>query len=194
MGRWRDGLFDCLSLGICHSQCWLTFCCRPIALGQVMTRMKLDWSATPLNGRQAVLSAFKVMVLTFVVYMAIDTTFDVVLFPYFTGEYDEATGEFVIPQNIPTWATSLDMIQQFFSLIYAIFILVILMRTRAHIREKYQIPEENCQGCEDCCCSIFCSACTICQMARHTADYSQQGYSASCCSETGLDPRAPEVV
>ena len=40
--------------------------------------------------------------------------------------------------------------------------------------------------------SFWCSPCTICQIGRHTADYSQ--YNLNCCSETGLDPMAPEVV
>lgn len=117
---------------------------------------------------------------------------DYITYPYKTGEYNEETGQYVLPDNIPSWVSIVDGIHQALSFIYGLFVLVVLIRTRKYIRTKYQIPENSCQGCEDCCCSFWCGPCTICQIGRHTADYSR--YSASCCSETGLDPMAPEVV
>lgn len=60
--------------------------------------------------------------------------------------------------------------------------------TRGSIREKYMIREHRCYDVEDCCCATFCMPCTICQMARHTTDYTR--YEASCCTETGLEPGA----
>ena len=191
-GRWRDGLCECFKLGCCHAQCWLTACCAPVALGQVQTRMKFDWSGAPLNGRSPAMSAFKVMLISFILYNVIDTTMGYVTIPYTTMEFNEETGTYSVPENIPSWVAVTDAIHQGLSLLYSVFILVVLIRTRAQIRAQYQIPEESCQGCEDCCCALCCSACTICQMARHTADYST--YSASCCTETGLPLTAPEVV
>jgi Cys-rich protein (TIGR01571 family) len=191
-GRWRDDLCDCLKLGVCHAQCWLAWCCPPIALGQVQTRMKYDWSGAPLNGRVTWMSAFKFMLISFIVYYVIDTTLSFMIFPYTTGEFNEETGTYTVPDSIPSWVNVVDAIHNGLSLLYSIFLLVVLVRTRSNIRARYQIPEQSCHGCEDCCCSFWCSPCTICQMARHTADYAT--YGPSCCTETGLDPRAPEVV
>lgn len=42
-GRWKDGLFDLFKYGICHSHWIMAFACRELAMGQVMTRMRLDW-------------------------------------------------------------------------------------------------------------------------------------------------------
>lgn len=190
-GRWRDDICDCLKLGICHAQCCLAFFFPPVALGQVLSRMKLDWSGDALNGRNPVMSAFKVMLLSFVLYNVIDSVMSYVTYPY-SPEYNPETGTFTTPDNVPSWVATVDAARQGLSLLYSLFVLFIMIRARGYIRSKYQIPEQSCQGCEDCCCSFWCSPCTVCQMARHTADYST--YNASCCSETGLDPRAPQVV
>ena len=44
---------------------------------------------------------------------------------------------------------------------------VLLMQVRQRIRKRDGIPEMQCAGCEDCCCSFWCQYCTLCQMARH---------------------------
>jgi Cys-rich protein (TIGR01571 family) len=75
---------------------------------------------------------------------------------------------------------------------YAIFAIYLIAITRYRIRSRYGIPEQNCRGCEDCCCALWCYCCTVSQMARHTADY--DNYAAKCCSETGLGRNAPSIV
>ena len=60
--------------------------------------------------------------------------------------------------------------------------------TRAAIREKYMIREQRCYDLEDFVCATFCMPFTICQMARHTADYTK--HEAKCCTETGLEEGA----
>ena len=94
----------------------------------------------------------------------------------------------------PMWVAVLDSFETLIEVSFGILVLVILIRTRSYIRKKYGIPEAaKCpRGCEDCCCSFWLSPCVICQLARHTADYRE--YSAGCCTETGLDSGAPEVV
>jgi len=77
-------------------------------------------------------------------------------------------------------------------IIFIVFTWITVARLRSRIRSKYSIPEKNCRGCEDCCCSIWCTCCALSQMARHTADY--ETYAALCCSETGLSPNAPSIV
>jgi Cys-rich protein (TIGR01571 family) len=75
---------------------------------------------------------------------------------------------------------------------FYVFVLVLMRRTRRHIRDKFQIPETDCSGCEDCCCVYWCHCCTVAQMACHTGDYEAHG--ARCCSETGLPPSASNDV
>ena len=90
-----------------------------------------------------------------------------------------------------------------------IFAWIVTINTRAHIRRKHDIPITCCRSCEDSCCSLIanglildhdvrghccscedmccslcCGPCTLCQMARHTADYEK--YPASCCTDDGL--------
>ena len=84
------------------------------------------------------------------------------------------------------------VLDQIIGLLWFVFVLVLITKTRKHIRDKYSINQKNCKGCEDCCCGFWCGCCTIAQMARHTADY--ENYAARCCSDTGLGPNAPAIV
>jgi Cys-rich protein (TIGR01571 family) len=77
-----------------------------------------------------------------------------------------------------------------------IYIMAIHTRTRNLLRRKYKIGTGyGCLG--DCCCAFWFFSCSICQMARHTADYRHR-HKARCCTETGLDedvePLAPLVL
>jgi Cys-rich protein (TIGR01571 family) len=67
-----------------------------------------------------------------------------------------------------------------------------LCRTRQTVRERYQIPEKHCVGCEDVCCSVWCSCCATTQILRHTGEY--ENYAGVCCSVTGHPPGTPLVV
>ena len=42
-GHWKDGLCDCLSVGCCHPTVWVSWLCPLVAVGQVNTRLRLDW-------------------------------------------------------------------------------------------------------------------------------------------------------
>jgi Cys-rich protein (TIGR01571 family) len=67
------------------------------------------------------------------------------------------------------------------------FVLKVHTKTRNRLRRTYNIGADNGDHClGDCCCAYWCNACSICQMARHTADY-RNTHRARCCTETGLD-------
>ena len=53
--------------------------------------------------------------------------------------------------------------------IYIVFVIYLMTVVRRRIRERDQIREERCIGCEDVVCAAFCGFCTISQMARQTA-------------------------
>jgi hypothetical protein len=72
----------------------------------------------------------------------------------------------------------------FVPVLFSIFLIYLVGVTRNFIRQRYQIPERNCIGCEDCVCALCFPCCTISQMARHTTDYDT--YRAVWFSDTGL--------
>lgn len=69
-------------------------------------------------------------------------------------------------------------------LVFFVYFMYILIKTRSVVRSRYNIPEKNCDGCEDCMCAFFCGPCVVNQMADHTADYNR--HNALCCSATGI--------
>jgi Cys-rich protein (TIGR01571 family) len=75
------------------------------------------------------------------------------------------------------------------NIVWITYTTITLIKLRRSIRQTYKIPETACHGCEDCCCVLFCSCCTLSQMARQTADYNQR--RALCCSDTGLPEDIP---
>jgi Cys-rich protein (TIGR01571 family) len=154
--------------------------------------MKLTWCGLPLNGRQVATSAFKVMFILYVVYIFV---INIILGPVIrNNEGGTTTDEYgnEKTEDDEGWVTFMKVVRGTIQIAFLIFILIVTMRARGFIRRKYNIPEQSCPGCEDCCCSFWCNSCTICQMLRHTADY--RLYKAGCCEETGLANGAPEVV
>ena len=51
------------------------------------------------------------------------------------------------------------------------FFLICMIRQKIRMRDEIQEtmcrPHDPCAGCEDCCCSWWCTPCTICQLMRH---------------------------
>jgi len=179
-GHWRDDLCGCCKHGPCHQHLWSALCCRLIAIGQVMERMKLNWHAD--DGEALLCSSkgpFSVMLVITVIYfviMYLDTT---PIYTYQQSDGVEYSPIFIVNRYI--LALSLE-----------IFSIILIAKTRRRIRDMYNIPETQCSGCEDCCCAYWCGCCTIAQMARHTADY--ETYAGQCCTATGLGPNAPEML
>jgi Cys-rich protein (TIGR01571 family) len=167
-GHWRDGLCDCCTFGICYPVLCLGIWCRMCLLGQVLTRNKLNWFATP-NGPRINATTYQIWFVLMVVSIVLG-----------------ATGHLL--DNDSAAAIILIIITAAISLVRCIT----TCRARKYLRNKYNIDEQNCNGCEDLCCAWFCYPCTICQMARHTADYHQ--YKAEYCTHTGLSLDSPEII
>mmetsp|Transcript_15222 Transcript_15222/g.35216 ORF Transcript_15222/g.35216 Transcript_15222/m.35216 type:complete len:268 (-) Transcript_15222:174-977(-) len=180
-GRWKDGLCDCCMFGCCHPALWMGICCRLALLGQVQNRLRLNWLGERANpGDQ---SPFKVLLGISIFAMVWSQLFSSLL----KGYIDPSTG---LPiEGSPYWA--IYAVNLAFSCAVGIFSIYVILKTRQHIRESSGIPEESCQGCEDCCCAFWCGCCTVTQMARQTAEY--ETYVAQCCSETGLPVSAPQL-
>lgn len=74
--------------------------------------------------------------------------------------------------------------------LFLLFILSNTLRAREHMRKKYDIPASF--PYEDACCAMLCNPCTVCQMARHSADY--QRHLGACCTRNGLMETVPNPV
>jgi Cys-rich protein (TIGR01571 family) len=178
VGAWRDGVCDCCARGPCHPSCCLSSWCPSLALGQVMTRMRLSWSGDPDGYRPGGMSPFKIMVILTIFYYFVYMFVSAVSQPFTTVKYGE------MPPPIPGWVPLLIGFRSLVGFGLGLYLLIVRIRTRAYIRNKYAIPEMYCSGCDDCCMSFWCGCCTTAQMLRHTADYGAN--NADCCSETGL--------
>lgn len=141
------------------------------------------------SGRTQV-NAFAFMLTLVMIYVVVDWILALVTVPYLEAtEEDAETGE-VYPAKvlyIPPWVLRLRTVRLLWEMVYSIFILVVLYRTRQYVRQRYSIPSTVCgnNDClEDCCCSLYCGPCSVCQMARHTSDYRRE--TATCCTSTGV--------
>jgi len=115
--------------------------CPLILLGQVMTRLKLDYLARPTSSEDQWSQTFSIMVAFTVIYMLCAILF--------------SPSDFFSMVNFA----------------YEVFIIITVMNVRKFIRARDGIPERNCQGCEDLCCGLWCGCCSASQMARQTTDY-----------------------
>ncbi|KAL7503954.1 hypothetical protein ACHAXN_001684 [Cyclotella atomus] len=176
----KDDLCACCGLGCFHPSLCMAYCCPMLLLAQVMTRLKLTWSAQEGGNAAQASSTFRILAFLWIAFIGLQVIQQVlkVLSLNYEVEHGEpnVTGAFMV--------LLLNLVVMAFSILF----LVITCNTRRHIREKYQIPEQQCHGCEDCCCTYWCTCCTISQMARHTGDYANHG--SRWCSETGLPPSA----
>jgi Cys-rich protein (TIGR01571 family) len=195
VGRWRDGLCDCFQLGICHPQFWMAWCCFPIALGQVMTRLNLNWLGNSMEEHPSSWPAFKVLLISCIIWLSLDYAFSlfiVVSVPGGSEEYYYYDDQYLSSGVHSSPYSILSAIRQVMAYAYGLFLLILMIRVRSLVRSKYSIPEQTCTGCEDCCCSFWCHCCVVAQMARHVNDY--QHNHASCCSDTGLNKSVPHIV
>ncbi|GKY98761.1 hypothetical protein MPSEU_000832400 [Mayamaea pseudoterrestris] len=78
---------------------------------------------------------------------------------------------------------------------YLILIITCVGRNvRGSMRRKYNIRSSTCccEPLDDCLCMCLCGGCSTIQMARHT--HNDKEYPGYCCTTTGLEQDAPEVV
>lgn len=174
-GRWKDGLFDCFSVGICHPSLCCACWCDKLSMAQIMTRMSLTWLGEP-GQRVSTRNTFMVVVLLLASYTMLSTSLEIASLDYTSD----------------TVPTAIVVMKALASILFGIWSIYSLCRTRQNVRRQYAIPETHCQGCEDLCCAVFCGCCTLTQMARHTGEY--ETYPGKCCSSTGHPKGTPLTV
>jgi hypothetical protein len=75
----------------------------------------------------------------------------------------------VIPNDGPLWRS---ILYNILTTSFVLYTVIVLMRLRAAVRTKYEIPTRRCGTMEDCCCAFFCGCCTVSQLARTRTTYS----------------------
>lgn len=205
--RWRDGFFECFKFGACHPMCCLALWCAPCLLGQVMTRAKLTILGNPKtfssNQQPTFWTPFKFLFALTALYIFIRGTTQTVI--NYKVDDDDDDGDDRNRNNstqrsddddeddsYPAWADAIIFFRFLIFVAFSLFTLVLMIKTRRHLRHKDHIPAENCGKMEDCCVSFWCPWCTVCHLARHTADYNQ--VEARCCTDTGLPDNEPMYV
>jgi Cys-rich protein (TIGR01571 family) len=176
-GRWRDGIFDCFIIEPIHSQCCLTYCLPDIALGQIMSRLNLTSCGNPSNTPRSERGYCQPFYIMYII------VFSILFFNFVNFQASIiASAMSASPDKVSFNPNILNILVTYAAVIY---IIVVHTKTRNQLRRKYRIgTDQSCLG--DCCCATFCSAYSICQMARHTAEY-HHTHRARCCTETGLD-------
>jgi len=204
-GNWRDGLCDCCKFGCCHAMFCMGWFCEPILAAQIMTRMSRSWIGGP-GARPSVSSTCTIVTAIFVVVSLTQTILQMFLdyghCPGGTVRYDIGTNEefIVCPDDtrepMSTQDTKLNVAIGMVAFVFGLYLFIAVCRTRAAMRAKYNIATGGCGGCEDCCCTAFCSCLTIQQMARHTHDYSTHEVTCcgnGCCNKRGQPEYIPEI-
>jgi len=154
-------------------------------MGQVLQRMKMDWLSRP---NPTAKNAFKIWFAITTVWIVVYNIMSFII-QSGTEEVQRGSDTVVVRED---WAEALLTAYNIILFAFFLLTLIVLCQLRQKVRAKYNIPTQCCGGCEDCCCAYWCSPCTVCQLARHTADYNR--YPAQCCTATGLDSQAPECV
>ena len=179
-GYWKDGLCDCLGLGFCHPTVWVSWLCPLVGIGQVNTRLRLDWLGRKAKTPQQVRFTF-LFFLTITILHFLATN----IWSYLGHNLNP------IYYKIGSGLSLCLMLFQVYS----------IARTRYQVRKRYEIPESACargcccgccRSCDDVCAAALCSCCVTSRMLRHTADY--ETYRGLCCSSNGLPATAPVVV
>jgi len=196
-GGWKDGLFNCCKYGCFHPSILCALCFPQLLLAQVLTRLKLSVFGDPAP-EEVYKTTFLRMMLLCVFYAivtsvlqvwetcdAIDTTIvsdDNTTTIAFDGDDDD----FAIITTTTTWQSSA---KNLLLSLFALYTIVVMMKARKAIRERYSIPSNG-----DCCPVFWCGCCTLSQLARQTADYENVDHVAECCSTTGISASASSSV
>ena len=186
-GHWKDGLCDCFRYGFCHPSLLCAWCCQHLGMAQVMQRMNLDIFGAK-GTKENTKNTFKIILIIFILYINVQSLSSIYQIPAKVAPGLDAAPSIHALIYYKYHSKSMIVVSTL-TLIFSIYFLIVLVRTRRSVRTFYSI-KEGCCGClEDCCCAVFCGCCTVAQMLRHTGQYEK--YGGVCCTDRGLPPEAP---
>ena len=167
IGRWRTTLCSCCDV-ITQSTFWMSFCCTPVLIAQLVTRLGLTWNGLPSQSLEETSLSFNRIILSMMIALGIwkiPIIGGCVLFAYYV---------FIV---VYVGSRVRSYIRQKYKIPYS------LLPTfcAARIGER----------CDDLCCMLWCGCCSSIQMARHTHD--DKEYPGHGCTTTGLGYDAPRI-
>jgi Cys-rich protein (TIGR01571 family) len=163
-GKWRRSLCGCCGV-LTQATFWMGTICTPILVGQLLTRLQLDWrghetddsDTRAMTFNRIVMSAIAVLLLGYIPVVG-----SVVVLLYWVG---------------------------------VVVYVGTNLRTHMRRKYRIQAPccARMCDGrCNDGLTMLLCGCCATIQMARHT--HSDLEYPGYCCTTTGLPADAPALV
>jgi len=198
-GVWKDGIFSFCKYGCCHIHLCLTCWCRPLALAQVMTRMRLNWMGNRGSVRQVetTFCFVRKLFFNFIILILGLNVASILLYPQFSemrdvtnngnNNNDDQNSNGISSSywrnETPKGALLLSYAECTLSMLFCFYLIVVTCKTRRAVREEYHIKDKCC-GCEDLCCSLLCGCCVTKQMMRQSADY--DNHRGHCCTKNGL--------
>jgi Cys-rich protein (TIGR01571 family) len=141
VGLWKDNLFACTRYGLAHPSFLSAYFCPLILLGQIMTRLKMDWRGNETSTVEWN-KTFRTMLLI-AIFCKIIIIIDYI---------------------------SVSVLASAVVCFYWIYLWYLLLEVRKHIRDRDRIPADH-GLIGDAIKSFFCTCCTISQLARQTANY-----------------------
>ncbi len=163
IGRWRTSLCSCCDV-VTQSTFWMSVCCTPVIIAQLITRMGLKWNGRSGASKEQVSLSFNRIILSMLIVLAL--------------------------WKIPLVGDFVMLIFYIFVVVHIGSQVRHHMRQKYKIQPK--LPTRCGKRMEDCCCMLFCCCCSTIQMARHTHD--DKDYPGHGCTTTGLGINAPLIV
>ena len=191
-GVWNSGLCSCFADGCCHASLCNAIFLPQLLIGQVMTRMYKNSSYFWISLTSTIVYAFVRIYLRGCsqdVTKSLEDFFDDDKIMTSTvketlKEVDEQLKDAADKEGGgKNCSEENSNLLQAIKYVWYWATILVLMKLRRAVRRAYKIPQQ-CGIVGDCCYSIFCTCCTVSQLARQTADY--QRHRAYCCTDTGL--------
>ena len=161
-GRWRRSVFSCCDV-LTQATFWMGWCCTPVLIAQLLTRLRLTWQGYAASKEESALS-FNRIVLSMIFILGLAQI--PVLGGFLIAAYYIVV-LVIIGSNVRR-----------------------SVRNKYRIPPTIKLPIVG-DRLDDGCCMLWCSCCSAIQMARHTHD--DKDYPGFGCTTTGLEVSAPEV-
>ena len=202
LGTWQTNIFGCLSEGFCHPSLCNALWFPQILMGQVLTRMKLNWCGISIGQSYKYTTRVWMFLTLFLIYQKMrlkdclqpsTTVWYSTLDAIMDDDDDDDDDDDLIglqqilhdsKQNINNSNCTSDQADTLQTIQWVWFwaTTLILIRLRRAVRRAHGISMGF--PCEDCFCAMVCQCCTVAQLARQTANYTEQ--RAYYCTDTGL--------
>ena len=168
--RWRHGHFDCF--GDCMV-CCSVFCCNAVTTAQIYEKAVRANLINRVCGFMGCMAVFLLLIFCYAMHDIFQAAEGYSNFDNLQNYWNSV--------NTPGGKTAIPLesqLAEFFLFVASLTTCCIVCNVRKAIRTRDQIPAsccpDSCESCDDCCCTLFCGACTQCLLLRHEGVTSQK--------------------